>query len=162
MRDERISLIELVILSFFAFVLQIYFVPFIEITSWRPNLILLMVLLIGHRSGPVYGTIVGFAFGVLQDGLGAGTLGMTAMANSLAGFFAGYTGPLKLTVNGKTLAAIVLILFHGIIYIAFYQFKTEATFLTLLFTRVFPNTIYTFTIGMVSALLLKNRAKGLV
>jgi hypothetical protein len=42
-----------------------------------------------------------------------------------------------------------LIMAHGLIFYLVYQYKSEVTYMHLIFSRVFPNTIYTFILGLV-------------
>jgi len=51
-------------------------------------------------------------------------------------------------------------LIHGIIFFFLYQFKSEASYLFLLFTRVFPNTIYTFAIGILISIFMRSKLSG--
>ncbi len=151
----------MVVASFSAVLLQIFFVPFIEISIWRPDLILLVVLYTGWRFGAVPGTLLGFFLGLVQDSMGIGPLGLSSLVNSIAGFGAGFLMPFRFQENTKILVSILLILLHSSIFFALYQFKTETTYFYLLITRVFPNTIYTFTVGLVVMFLFRTPLRRL-
>ena len=159
--QKRYSFIYFVIISSVAFILQTFFIPLIEIKIWRPNLILLVVIYFGFRFGVIYGTIGGFALGLFQDALGANLLGISSLANCIIGFIAGQTKQTKLSINAKTLLTIILILLNGCIFYFFYQMNTETTFFYLLFSRVFPNTIYTFITGIIIYIFLKPHLEGM-
>jgi rod shape-determining protein MreD len=147
--DRKSHSLRILLLSLAAFIAQLYFVPLIEISIWRPDLILLLILYIGLYYGPVPGTLTGFLLGLFQDAVSPIPIGMTSIAHCLTGFIAGQVKQFKLAYNAKIVAVLILILFHGIIFYLVYQYKSEAGFGYLIYSRVFPNTIYTFTLGLV-------------
>ena len=153
--------IRIVILSVIALFLQTYFIPLIQIVVWRPDLILLLILYIGYSYGVVQGTLAGFILGIFQDSLSPVPIGISSLANFIVGFLAGQTRQLKLSLNAKILLSILLILVHGSLYFLLYQFKTEATYFYLLVTRVFPNTVYTFIIGLLISLFFRPRYESM-
>jgi rod shape-determining protein MreD len=157
---KRYSLLYFVILSSIAILLQSYFIPLIEINTWRPNLIILVIIYFGFRFGVFYGTIGGFLLGIFQDSIGTNLLGISSLANCIVGFIAGQTKQVKLSINTRILTTIFLILLNGFIFYFFYQFNSEVKFLYLLFSRVFPNTIYTFIIGIIIYILMQTQLEG--
>jgi rod shape-determining protein MreD len=160
-REAKFTVAKIVIIGVIILVLQIYFIPIIEITVWRPDLVLLLTLYIGYSYGVMQGTISGFSLGLLQDALSPNPIGISSLANCIVGFLAGQGRQLKLAYNAKILLTILLILIHGSIFFLLYQFKTEATYLYLLFTRVFPNTIYTFLIGLLISVFMRSKLSGI-
>ena len=156
-QQDRYTFIRLIILSVIALFLQTYFTPFIQIVVWRPDLILLLILYIGYSYGVLQGTLAGFILGIFQDSLSPVPVGISSLANCIVGFLAGQTRQLKLALNTKILLSILLILVHGGLFFLLYQFKTEATYFYLLVTRVFPNTVYTFVVGLCISLFLRPR-----
>jgi rod shape-determining protein MreD len=161
-KDKKISYWQIILLSAFAFLFQIYFVPLIEILVWRPDLILIVILFVGNRYGALTGTLTGFILGILQDTISLTPMGVSSLTNSICGFLAGQTKQTKLTANMSLLVFLFLILLHGLIFYFFYQFNSETTYLYLIFSRVFPNTIYTFSLGIIFYLLIKPRYQGTI
>jgi rod shape-determining protein MreD len=158
--EKRYSAIYFILLSSIAFLLQSFFVPLIEINIWRPNLIILVVIFFGFRLGVFYGTIGGFILGIIEDSLGTNLLGISSLANCIVGYLAGQTKQVKLSINAKILTTIILILLNGFIYYFFVQFNTDISFVYLIFSRAFPNTIYTFFIGMLIYIFMKSQFEG--
>jgi rod shape-determining protein MreD len=140
--------------------LQFGFVPLIEVGVWRPDLLVIFTLYIGYRFGSIKGTLTGFLVGIIQDSMSPNPIGISALANCIVGFSAGQISALKVSYNARILASFLLILLHGAIYFLVYQFKTEATYLSLLATRVFPNTIYTFLIGLLLSVFLRSKSEN--
>jgi rod shape-determining protein MreD len=147
--DKKYQNVRILILSLIAFILQLYFVPLIEISIWRPDIILLLIIYIGFYYGAIPGTLTGFIIGIFQDAMSPIPVGMTSLANCVIGFSAGQVKQFKLALNAKVVAALVLILGHGLIFYLVYRYKSEATYVHLIFSRVFPNTIYTFILGLI-------------
>jgi rod shape-determining protein MreD len=153
--DSQTNVIYIALIGLIAILIQAFFIPLIEIGVWRPDIVLLSVLYIGYRYGMISGALVGFILGVIQDALSPLPLGMSSMANSIIGFSAGQVRQLKLALNARILASVILILLNGCIFYFFYQLRSEATFLYLLLTRIFPNTVYTFIIGLLLSFFLQ-------
>jgi rod shape-determining protein MreD len=145
------------VISLLALILQISFVPLIEIGAWRPDLIVLVVVFIGMRSGVTSGTIAGFILGVIQDAFSPTPIGITALANSIVGFLSGQIRQLKLAFNARILALIILILIQSLIFFLVYQIQTDVNYFYLVATRVFPNTIYTFIIAILFSVFFRSQ-----
>jgi rod shape-determining protein MreD len=160
LKDKKFTFVYIIIIGAISLLLQIFFIPLIEIALWRPDLILLFTIFIGYRYGVIYGTLTGFILGIFQDSIGPGTMGFSPLANCIVGFLAGQIRQLKLAYNVKILVTILLILIHGIIFYLFYQFRTDTSYSYLILTRVFPNTIYTFGVGMLLSLFFKTDFEG--
>jgi rod shape-determining protein MreD len=153
--DGQTNIIQITILGLLAIIIQAFFIPLIEIGVWRPDIVLLVVLYIGYRYGMISGALTGFALGIIQDALSPLPIGITSLANSIIGFSAGQVRQLKLALNARILASVILILVHGCIFYFFFQLRSEVDFLYLLLTRVFPNTVYTFVIGLLLSFFLQ-------
>ncbi len=126
-----------------AIILQSFFVPVIEINSWRPDLVLVSVLLIGKRFGSAAGSSAGFILGIIQDSLSAGPIGITALPKVLAGYASGKINILKFEGTVLFLWFILFAFLHELIFYSILQFKMDVSFTYLIYSRIFPNTIYT-------------------
>ena len=119
-------------------------VPYIAIAGiWKPDLVIIIVLLIGKRFGSVAGSTAGFVLGLIQDSLTAMPIGVTALPKVMAGYASGKMTTLKFEGSVNFLWFISLIFLHEFILYFIVQFKTDLTFTYLIYSRVFPNTIYT-------------------
>lgn len=139
-----------------AFLLQTYLVPVLEINIWRPDLLVIIVIFIGYKYGAISATLAGFILGIFQDSLSASPVGISSFANCIVGFLAGSIREYKFKSNTAYLFTIILLLFHGLMFYLIYHVKTEASFTYLIFTRVFPNTIYTFIIWLIASYFFKS------
>ncbi|MCF8267488.1 MAG: rod shape-determining protein MreD [Ignavibacteriales bacterium] len=71
-------------------IVQFLVVPFIQIYSVYPKIILLPVVYFSLSQGQFRGTIAGFIFGLIYDLLSGDIWGINAVSLTVAGFFAGY------------------------------------------------------------------------
>lgn len=71
-------------------VFQMTVIPLISIQGIIPDLILILLLFYTFKEGQMYGTVMGFVFGVSFDLISGGVLGSAAFAKTLAGFIGGY------------------------------------------------------------------------
>ncbi len=77
-------------LFFAAIILQSTAIDIVSIGGHRPDLILILVIVIAIKEGSLAGLISGFIFGVLQDSHNPTIMGTHALAKTLAGFFLGF------------------------------------------------------------------------
>ena len=61
-------------------------------SSTAIDLVLIVVVYVGIKSGPVTGLLAGTVAGLIQDALGPGILGVYGLAKTLVGFLAGVLG----------------------------------------------------------------------
>jgi len=126
-----------------AIIFQSFFVPVIGIYSWKPDIVLIVVLLIGKRFGSTGGSTAGFILGIIQDSLSPEAIGITALPKVMAGYASGKIKILKFEGTVLFLWFILFIFLHEFIFYFILQFKTEVSFTYLIYSRIFPNTIYT-------------------
>jgi rod shape-determining protein MreD len=95
------------------------------------DLVLIVVVFIAIKSGPVTGTVAGTVAGLIQDSLGPGILGIGGLAKTIVGFLAGVMGT-QFIVSAplpRFLLLLVGTVLHAAIYMGLY---------TLLNLRQFP------------------------
>ena len=61
----------------------------------------------------------------------------------------------------RPLVGVILILLHGCIFYFFYHLQAEVTYIYLLLTRVFPNTLYSFMIGLLLSFFMRSNLKSI-
>ncbi len=142
-QEQKYYITVLVIFGIGAVLIQSIFVPYLEITVWRPDFVLVIVLLIGKRFGCIEGSTAGFILGVLMDSLTSMPVGISALPKSIVGYTSGKLRSVGVSGTMYIVWFVLMILIHEIIIYLFLQFKTDLPFAQLLYSRVFPNTIYT-------------------
>jgi rod shape-determining protein MreD len=155
--DTGYKFIRLLIASIIALILQIGFIPLIRIGTWQPDLVVLIVIFAGFQYGATYGILTGFLLGALQDSFSPHPVGISAFADTIVGFLSGQLRTFKLAFNTRYLAIIILILIQSALFFLLYQIQTDISYLYLVATRVFPNTLYTFLIAILLSVFLKEQ-----
>jgi rod shape-determining protein MreD len=80
------------VLLFAVVVLQVSVLSSLELLGGRPDLVLVTVVAVALLRGPVFGAAGGFAAGLLLDTATLGTLGVSSLLLTLAGYWAGRFG----------------------------------------------------------------------
>jgi rod shape-determining protein MreD len=100
-------------------------------SSTAIDLVLIVVVYVGIKSGPVTGLLAGTVAGLIQDALSSGILGIGGMAKTMVGFLAGLLGTQFIVTAPlpRFLLLLVATALHAAIFIGLY---------TLLNLRQFP------------------------
>jgi rod shape-determining protein MreD len=77
------------VVLFVAAMLQVVIVSSLVIGGGAPDLLLVVVVVLGLLRGSIPGAILGFAGGLIVDVVTLGTLGVSSLVLTLAGFWAG-------------------------------------------------------------------------
>lgn len=137
--------------AFFALVLQLAVADRLAIFDVRPDLTVLVVVLLGMRRGPMVGTLVGFFVGLIQDLLVPATLGMNSLAKCILGYLSGRLGQ-NLALPTLLLYAplfALAVLFHDLIYLLAYTKLDPGRFLRIFLVQSLPTALYTAVLGVV-------------
>jgi rod shape-determining protein MreD len=92
---------------FVAALVQVVIVASILIGGGAPDLLLVVVVCLGLLRGSIPGAVLGFAGGVIVDVVTLGTLGVTSLVLTLAGFWAGRYG--ETTGRGRRFAPVIAV-----------------------------------------------------
>lgn len=92
---------------FVAALLQVVIVSSIVIVGGAPDLLLVAIVALALLRGSIFGAVLGFAGGLVVDLLTLGTLGVTSLVLTLAGFWAGRYG--ETTGRDRRLAPIIAV-----------------------------------------------------
>ena len=144
----RRCLLYLVTASFFLLLQSAFFPLFLD-PRWRPNLILILVLLLAVRERPVPAMLTVMLLGAFLDSLSGATIGMH-MAACLVVFILIRLLAEKLNVESPALLVLILIganLVHGLL-VAFIMttYSDLATILYLLATTLAQQTLSTLLV----------------
>jgi rod shape-determining protein MreD len=83
------------------------------------DLVLIVMVYVGIKSGPVTGTLAGTVAGLIQDALSGGILGIYGLAKTIVGFLAGLLGTQFIVTAPlpRFLLVVVVTFLHGSIFI---------------------------------------------
>ena len=87
-----LDVVKAVLLLFLGVVLQVAFVNWFELAEGRADVVLLALVGLGLMRGPLFGACAGFFAGLVLDTATLGTLGLTSLLLTLAGYAAGRLG----------------------------------------------------------------------
>lgn len=123
----------------------------LSLAGIKPDLPLALIYIIGLVTGPVEAALAGMAVGLVQDIGSVSLLGMCGFTRGLIGVAAGMLGTRVLDIaspmNVMFIAAFSLA--EGLIMAMFMQtFYGGVPFLSLLFTRILPQAVYTGLLGV--------------
>ena len=132
---------------------QSTFIELISIRGVQPDLLLILVVLIGLRESRSRATIIGFAIGLLQDLFATSLFGLSALAKSLVGFLVVTIAKRRVIGNYQriTLVFILSALLQGIVFSFVLATGIEIKLLHVMFRYQLPSVIYTTIIGLVIA-----------
>jgi rod shape-determining protein MreD len=153
--EQKYYLTILVIFGLGSVLIQSLFVPYLEISVWRPDFVLIMVLLIGKRFGCIQGSSAGFLLGVILDSLTSMPIGISALPKAIVGYTSGKMKSVGVSGTMYIVWFVLMIFIHELIIYLFLQFKTDLPFVQLLYSRAFPNTIYTTIMFFVVSFFLR-------
>jgi len=106
-----------------ALALQTTLARFLMRETFAVDLVLVVVVYVALRSGPVVGMLTGTFAGLLQDGLSSGIIGIGGLAKTIVGFLAGIIGTQFIVAQSLPrfvvfLAATVL---HAVVFMGLYE-----------------------------------------
>ncbi len=138
------------------FITQIVFVPFIEISGVRPDVLLVFLVFWGMNREHIVGTVAGFSIGLIQDFFTVGILGTYALVKTLAGFL---VRPFSLREKELSLFGLAsrffgLAFLHDLILNWIYIWGTETSIWFVTVRFVLPGALYSTVVALISYALL--------
>ncbi len=131
--------------------------PAIRVADVAPDIPLIVVVLLALRRGPEFGSLAGFAAGLLQDAAGGGLLGVQALTKAVLGFSIGSIGArLRVTQPLVQVPGLVLLsVLEGLLRFAVLNlFRFPARFSELMTYVVLPQALYNGFLGAALVLAL--------
>lgn len=111
-----------IIIFFPIAIVQLTLVPLVSIQSIAPDLIIILLVYFTLRKGQLYGTVLGFVFGLFFDLMSGGLLGSAMFSKTLAGFITGYFyNESKIIENTNTIKIVFIVLLASLIDSSFYS-----------------------------------------
>ncbi len=145
------------LIAFLVFLItQIAFVPFIEISGVRPDVLLVFLVFFGMKRERITGTAAGFAIGLIQDLFTAGFLGAFALAKTLVGFLVQPFSGAEKEIHSLGLAwrFFWLAFLHDLILNWIYIWGTGASIWFTILRFVVPGAVYSTLIALIIYALL--------
>lgn len=136
------------------YILQTTIIPVIAIGGVKPDLLILVLFFLGHKTDAIPAVIAGFFIGLAQDFYSPEILGQNALSKSIAGFFAGLLNERVMRIDPFFLLVLFALSFliHDIVYFAVLMGKTEVTLQFIgmeLLTSTLPKVLYTLLFALI-------------
>lgn len=150
----------LLILFLLFFVLQLLFIPLLEIKGIKPDLLLVFVILVGLQRERFWGTLVGFFVGLLQDLFCTGFLGVFTIAKTISGFLVRAFSEKSVNNGVLNFGGIVFAIgiIHNFLVDWISAWGTHVSILIMIFRFVIPEAFYTAVLAMIVYELLPKSA----
>jgi rod shape-determining protein MreD len=142
-----------ILLFFLLLLIQTTFVPLIEINGVVPDLLLILLVYYTLKHNQMYGTILGFTFGLFFDLIAGSIVGSTMISKTLAGFTAGYFADesRQNLASGSYLFALIVLLcamIDSVISAFFSVSDLSRNFLLLFFEQGVLPAFYTAAVSL--------------
>ncbi len=156
-----LRIVRILVTLYAAIVLQTTIVPLVAIYGVRPDLPMLVVLLVALREGAAGGALAGFVAGLFVDLSSAQMLGVTSLANSLTAFGVGWVADRLVRSSSPTrmLVAFAAVAVRDQFLVALGLADGFWDGLRLLFTFSIPGGLYTAILA-VPGMMLAEKAVG--
>jgi rod shape-determining protein MreD len=146
---------------FVAALVQVVVVSSMLVSGGTPDLLLVVVVALGLLRGSIPGAVLGFVGGVVVDVVTLGTLGVTSLVLTLAGFWAGRYG--ETTGRSRRMAPIIAVgtitILVGVFgYVLHYLLDEEVVARYALVTALAP----AFVLNLVLALPVHRLVRSIV
>ena len=121
----------------------------IQIFGWKPDLVLIILVMFSLQHGKIAGSTAGFFAGTLSDLMSWNLLGVGALSKSVTGYTAAAVGKMMQERNRFLLTLFVSGLIHDIIFNYINTLGKEIHWWALLILQIIPNLLYTAFVGVV-------------
>lgn len=150
----RFSIILLLLI-----IAQLIFVRYLEVFHFTPDIVLIGLFVVAVRLGQIPATVFGFASGLVIDLFVGEIIGISALANTISAFVAGYyfdEEKIKVTIRSPRFVSITIActFVHNVISILAYLRAVDLDFLTLFLTHGIGSTVYTSLFSILSVLIV--------
>lgn len=133
------------------YLLQTTILNGIAIAGVKPNVIILIIVLIGYRYGKIPGILIGFFTGLLLDMTEGTYLGYFALIYMLLGYFVGFSHRIyhrDFNVIPLVLIGLSDLTLNLMFYISGFLLRNRLDFFYYLFRIILPELIYTMVVSV--------------
>lgn len=138
-----------------ALLLQATFVPFIEIVTWKPNLVLIVLTLLAIHHGKTAGSTAGFVVGIASDLFSGSLLGLSALSKSVSGYVAGGVAGFFQERGQFIFTLLIAGSCHDLIWYFISTLGESVNWWVILRFQIIPNLLYTAIVGMLIFIVIK-------
>lgn len=142
-------LLRYILVFVIALLLQAVVVPYFEIVHWKPDLILVVLIMFSVQYGRRAGSTAGFFAGAANDFISGGLLGLGALSRTITGFVAGWLAYFFQDRGQFIFTLFICGFIQDVIYIYINTLGREVLWRVIIFVHIIPNLFYTAIVGTV-------------
>ncbi len=142
-----------------SFLLQISFIPFLEIKGIKPDLLLIFVIILSLQRERFWGTLSGVFVGLIQDLFSTGFLGVFALAKTFSAFLVRTISEGSFEKGGAYFGILVfsISVFHELLVDWISVWGTGTSLIIVVVRSVIPGALYTTLLAVIMYELLPKR-----
>jgi rod shape-determining protein MreD len=117
-----VKVATVILLVAMSLVLQTTLTRFLVRGAMAVDLVLVVVVYVALRSGPVAGLLSGTVAGLLQDALSSGVIGIGGLAKTVVGFLAGVVGTQFIVAHAlpRLVVFVAATVLHAVVFMGLY------------------------------------------
>ncbi len=150
------SWIKYLLILVIAIIMQFSVSNYIQILHWKPDFILIAVVLIGIQFNASLGSTAGFLGGLSADLISAHLLGLGALTKSISGYVAGRISPKFEQKSKFVLTLLISGLVDDVLFFVVDTLGKNFSWHIIFFVYIIPSLFYTLVVGMFLYYLLGN------
>ena len=143
-----------------AMIFQATIISVIQIRNWKPDLVIILLVMFALRHGKSAGSTAGFFIGMIGDIVNWKLLGVGALSKTISGYVAGGAARFFQDRSQVVLTFLFTLLITGFLHDFLYFYLNtlgkEISWGVLIFAQIIPNLLYTAIIGVVIFFILSN------
>lgn len=147
------KVLRIIVVVLLFIIIQGQIVNYISFKDIKPDLVMIVLVYLSLKYGPIFGTLFGFTIGLVVDSLSPFFLGLGALCKSWIGFSVGTQQGKFFKDNPFTQAALIFVAFvvHDILYLLVYTKLNFDLFFDLFLSQTLFSALYT---GVIAPLLI--------
>lgn len=136
-----------ILLFILALLFQMTFIRYIEILHWKPDLILIVLVIFSIQYGPNFGSTAGFISGLMGDLVSSHFIGLGALSKSITGYLSANLSRFFKERGQFILTLAISGFVHNVIYFFISTLGSNFSWDVIIFLYIIPNLFYTTVVG---------------
>lgn len=130
-----------------AILFQITIIRYIEILHWKPDLILIVLVMFSIDYGPNWGSTAGFVSGVVGDLTSSHLLGIGALGKAVSGYLSGSLSGFFKERSQFIFTLVICGFVHHMIFFTITTLGENFSWDVIIFVHIIPSLFYTTLVG---------------
>lgn len=132
-----------------ALFLQINIIKYVEIATWKPDLVLVAIVMFALQYGASAGSTAGFLTGLTIDLISGGLLGISALTHSIVGYAAATISKYFQEKSRFIITLFICGFINEFLYTFIDTLGKKILWQVIVFVHIIPTLFYTALIGFI-------------